>query len=228
MHKKHTGHVTQDSCCTDHTPCADNTSSQCNRTPGLLHSFVRSFVHSFIHSAASLNARAARARTSEARVTPHAAHTRASFLKWCSAFCPRLLRLLALLRFVGTRPSRYVVTTGDTRTFPSVSCVVWESVCGSSLDDGYANVSGTTVAQQLTVSPFFLLDCDAVFVVFAYFCGGTCCLCFRRPCRCVPPNGPRSEHPWALMSPTSEHSGGDTNGFKMSIPKLLESRQHET
>ena len=31
MHKKHTGHVTQDSCCTDHTE--NNTSSQCNRTP---------------------------------------------------------------------------------------------------------------------------------------------------------------------------------------------------
>ena len=35
MHKKHTGHMTQDSCCTDLTPCADNTKSPCNRTPDL-------------------------------------------------------------------------------------------------------------------------------------------------------------------------------------------------
>ena len=46
--------------------------------------------HSVTHSAASLNARAARARTSEARVTPHAVHTRASFLK-CAGLCPPLL-----------------------------------------------------------------------------------------------------------------------------------------
>ena len=61
------------------------------RTTGLHHRRARStrraqarahsVTHSFIHSAASLNARAARARTSEARVTPHAVHTRASFLK---------------------------------------------------------------------------------------------------------------------------------------------------
>ena len=123
---------------------------------------------SFIHSAASLNARAARARTSEARVSHHMVAHKSVFSQVLSAFVPRLLRLLALLRFVGTRPSRYVVTTGDTRTFPSVSCVVWESACGSSLDDGYANVSAfalqggyegpgcsTTVAQQLTVPPSF-------------------------------------------------------------------------
>ena len=34
--------------------------------------------------------------------------------------CPRLLRLFAPLRFVGTRPSRYGRTTGGKRTFPSV------------------------------------------------------------------------------------------------------------
>ena len=39
MHKKHTGHMTQDSCCTDHTPCADNTSSPCTDLVGSSGSF---------------------------------------------------------------------------------------------------------------------------------------------------------------------------------------------
>ena len=106
------------------------------------HSFILSFFHSFILSFFQQlhSTLARRARTSEARVTPHGCTQERLFSSvWC--FCPRLLRLLALVCFVGTRPSRYDETTGDTRTFPSVSCVVWESACGSSLDDGYANVS---------------------------------------------------------------------------------------
>ena len=50
--KKNTGLVTQDSCCTDHTPCADNTSSPRNRTPDLFlsFSFLLSFFLSFLPS----------------------------------------------------------------------------------------------------------------------------------------------------------------------------------
>ena len=79
-----------------------------------------SLVVSFIHSAASLNARAARARTSEARVTPHAVHTRASFLKCVyDTFAPP-----CLLRFFVTALSLSFSRLTSTWTSFSVSVLV--------------------------------------------------------------------------------------------------------
>ena len=81
--------------------------------------------------------------------------------------------MLALLRFVGTRPSRYVVTTGDTRSFPSVSCVVWESACSSSLIDGYANVSAFARAEVtwdlVAVRQYLFFSVFVFFTVLVYW-----------------------------------------------------------
>ena len=63
------------------------------------------------------------------------------------------------------------MTTGDSRTFLSVSCVVWESACGSSLKDGYANVSAfarAEVTRDLVAVRQYLFFTVFVFLLFRF------------------------------------------------------------